>query len=122
MERRQEEDNQSHTHVYTQPGSHQIVILEAVVASITGGLTESLPRCLSFWCCCGSQSALSHSLTLVPITQLYTVSVWPALQRSVTLISGIASDRTKTDSQSERLTYVFFSLDRQKDAWGGERR
>lgn len=73
MERRRtqkkEKDNLSH---HTRPGSHQIVIWVAVVASITEGLSESLPRCLSSCHCRGSQSALSHSLTLVPITQLYT--------------------------------------------------
>lgn len=57
---------------HTQPGSHQIVIWVAVGASITEGLTESLPLRLSSCRRCGSQSARSHSLTLVPITQLHT--------------------------------------------------
>lgn len=61
----------THTRADTQPGSRQIVIWIAVVVSITKGLTESLPPCLSFCHCRGSQSAKSHSLTLVPITQLY---------------------------------------------------
>ena len=31
--------------------------------------------------------------------------IWPGLQRSVTLISGITSDRTKTDTFSDTPTF-----------------
>ena len=45
MERETKKDNLSHTHTHThtQPGSRQIVIWVVVVASITKGLTKSLP-------------------------------------------------------------------------------